>query len=232
MAAAEQRISAHHSTAGRRDCRRVGTTFVQMAPRSRYTCSRSRSAAEPKPRPEIYEACNGYWCGWVHRLAPYQVSPETGTSKDRLEKAPAALCRKNCDCKADWKFEKSRSGVTGNRQGPSAMSKTLSPKFTVMRSECPEPLNVGDSRLVTVDRLVDIIAAEAGVQIRKKYMLGPQGVRGRNSDNGKTRSWSEWFPQISLENGPANTCAWIEEQVRLDLSRQSSRQGRAEGVIR
>ena len=62
--------------------------------------------------------------------------------------------------------------------------------------------------------LADIIADIAGVKIVKKHVEGPQGVRGRNSDNARLRQVLNWEPQIPLEKGLARTFAWIEEQVR------------------
>jgi nucleoside-diphosphate-sugar epimerase len=71
--------------------------------------------------------------------------------------------------------------------------------------------------MVTINQLADIIADIAGIQIIKKHIDGPQGVRGRNSDNTRLREVLKWEPQISLENGLAHTYAWIEEQVRARL---------------
>jgi GDP-D-mannose 3',5'-epimerase len=47
---------------------------------------------------------------------------------------------------------------------------------------------------------------------------GPQGVRGRNSDNARLRQVLGWEPEISLEEGLARTYAWIETQVRKKLA--------------
>ena len=52
-----------------------------------------------------------------------------------------------------------------------------------MRSDYTEPLNLGQDRMVTVNELADMITAIAGVEIVKTHVDGPQGVRGRNSDN-------------------------------------------------
>ena len=41
----------------------------------------------------------------------------------------------------------------------------------------------------------------AGVAIVKKHVPGPQGVRGRNSDNSRLRQVLGWEPQITLEEG-------------------------------
>ena len=67
---------------------------------------------------------------------------------------------------------------------------------------------------MTINELADMIAEIAGVRIAKKHVPGPQGVRGRNSDNALLRKVLGWEPQISLEEGLARTYAWIEQQVR------------------
>ena len=54
-----------------------------------------------------------------------------------------------------------------------------------------------------------------GISDRKKHVPGPQGVRGRNSDNTQLREVLGWEPQISLEEGLARTYPWIEQQVAL-----------------
>ena len=84
-----------------------------------------------------------------------------------------------------------------------------------MSSNYSEPLNLGQDRMVSINELADIIASIAGIRISKKYIDGPQGVRGRNSDNSKLREVLGWEPAISLEDGLAKTYRWIEEQVRV-----------------
>jgi GDP-D-mannose 3',5'-epimerase len=66
--------------------------------------------------------------------------------------------------------------------------------------------------------LADLIAGIAGIQLVKKHIPGPQGVRGRNSDNTRLRQVLGWEPEVSLEEGLTRTYAWIEEQVRLKLA--------------
>ena len=83
-----------------------------------------------------------------------------------------------------------------------------------MQSAYAEPLNLGQDRLISINQLADLIAAIAGVRIVKRHTSGPQGVRGRNSDNTRLRQVLGWEPEISLEEGLARTYAWIEDQVR------------------
>jgi GDP-D-mannose 3',5'-epimerase len=75
----------------------------------------------------------------------------------------------------------------------------------LIESDYPEPLNLGQDRMVTINQLVDIIAGIAGVRVTKKHVPGPQGVRGRNSDNTRLRKVLGWEPMISLENGLERT---------------------------
>jgi nucleoside-diphosphate-sugar epimerase len=66
--------------------------------------------------------------------------------------------------------------------------------------------------------LADLIAAAAGIDIEREHVDGPEGVRGRNSDNTRLQDVLNWVPQVSLETGLARTYLWIEEQVRHDLA--------------
>ncbi len=61
----------------------------------------------------------------------------------------------------------------------------------------------------------------ARVEITKKHIDGPQGVRGRNSDNTKLREVLGWEPGISLEEGLKGTYQWIESQVEETLQKKS-----------
>jgi nucleoside-diphosphate-sugar epimerase len=90
--------------------------------------------------------------------------------------------------------------------------------YKLMQSNYHEPLNLGQDRMVTINQLADMIADIAGIQITKKHVSGPQGVRGRNSDNSRLREVLQWEPAISLEDGLARTYAWVEEQVRVQLA--------------
>jgi GDP-D-mannose 3',5'-epimerase len=85
--------------------------------------------------------------------------------------------------------------------------------YKLMQSDYYSPLNLGQDRLVAINQLADMIATIAGVRIIKKHVPGPQGVRGRNSDNTRLRQVLGWEPEISLEEGLARTYAWIEGQV-------------------
>jgi GDP-D-mannose 3',5'-epimerase len=133
------------------------------------------------------------------------------------EKAPAALCRKVAVAK--WSGDPAVEIWGDGRQTRSFcyIDDCVEALFRVMRSPYREPLNVGQDRMVTINQLADMIAAIAGFPIRKKYVRGPVGVRGRNSDNTRVQRVLGWKPRISLEEGLSRTYAWIEQQVRQRL---------------
>ena len=84
-----------------------------------------------------------------------------------------------------------------------------------MRSDHRDPLNLGTDRMVTINELAGILIGIAGKRdVRIRHIDGPQGVRGRNSDNTRLREVLGWEPGIDLEEGLVPTYRWIEERVR------------------
>ncbi len=150
------------------------------------------------------------------RIARYHniYGPE-GTYKDGREKAPAALCRKVVEAPnpgtitiwGDGKATRSFCFVDDCVKGTVAL----------MESDRDESLNIGSDRLVSVDRLSDIIAKISGKEITKTYdLLAPEGVKGRNADLSLVKKVLGWEPQISLEEGLTRTYHWIKMMVERD----------------
>lgn len=151
-----------------------------------------------------------------------------GTWEGGREKAPAALCRKVAIAKLTGNTEIEIWGDGLQTRSFCYIDDCVFGLYKLMQSEFRDPLNLGQDRMVTIDELADIVASVAGVQIVKKHVPGPQGVRGRNSDNTRLRAVLGWEPGISLEEGLARTYAWIEAQVRAKLARDSQPSGAAE----
>jgi nucleoside-diphosphate-sugar epimerase len=140
-----------------------------------------------------------------------------GTWDGGREKAPAALCRKVALAKLTANPEVEIWGDGEQTRSFCYIDDCVRGIYRLMRSDYGEPLNLGQDRLVTINQLADMIAGIAGIEIVKKHVPGPQGVRGRNSDNARLRQVLDWEPEISLEEGFARTYAWIEDQVRARL---------------
>lgn len=141
-----------------------------------------------------------------------------GTWDGGREKAPAALCRKIAIAKLTGNPEIEIWGDGEQTRSFCYIDDCVTGIYRLMRSEYADPLNLGQDRLISIDQLADVVASIAGISITKKHVRGPQGVRGRNSDNTRLREVLHWEPKISLEEGLSRTYSWIEEQVRQNLS--------------
>ncbi len=130
----------------------------------------------------------------------------------------AALCRKIALAKLTGKKEIDIWGDGEQTRSFCYIEDCVEGIYRLMRSDFHEPLNLGQDRMVTINGLANIIAEIADIKITKNHIDGPQGVRGRNSDNTKLREVLGWEPEISLEDGLKRTYGWIEEQVRLKIA--------------
>jgi GDP-D-mannose 3', 5'-epimerase len=136
-----------------------------------------------------------------------------GTWDGGREKAPAAMCRKIASAKLTGNPNIEIWGDGEQTRSFCYIDDCIEGIVRLMRSDYHEPLNLGQDRLISINELADLVAGVAGISIVKKHVPGPQGVRGRNSDNSRLRQVLGWEPQISLEDGLARTYRWIEAQV-------------------
>jgi GDP-D-mannose 3', 5'-epimerase len=143
-----------------------------------------------------------------------------GTWEGGREKAPAALCRKVALAKLTGNTEIEIWGDGEQTRSFCYIDDCVTGLWKLMASEYAQPLNMGQDRMVTINQLADMVAEIAGARITKKHITGPQGVRGRNSDNSRLRQVLGWEPAISLEDGLTRTYAWIEQQVAATLSKK------------
>ena len=146
-----------------------------------------------------------------------------GTWDGGREKAPAAFCRKLAVARLAGNAEIEIWGDGKQTRSFCYIDDCLSGMSRLMKSSYSEPLNLGRDRMVTINQLVDIIADIAGIEIVKKHVPGPQGVRGRNSDNTRLREVLGWAPEIPVEEGLARTYAWVEEQVKANVDAAEDR---------
>ncbi len=136
-----------------------------------------------------------------------------GTYEGGREKSPAALCRKIANAKKTDSIEVWGDGK--QTRSYCYIDDCLEGVYKLMHSNYNLPMNIGSTRLITINKMVDFIAKIANKKITKKYNLNrPQGVRGRNSDNTLIKETLSWEPQISLEEGLEKTYFWIENQLK------------------
>jgi nucleoside-diphosphate-sugar epimerase len=153
--------------------------------------------------------------GLYTRVARYHnIYGSHGTYKGGREKAPAAICRKVIEAKLSGNHEIEIWGDGSQTRSFTYIDDCTYGTHAIMHSDVEEPINLGSSELVTIDRLVDMVENIAGIKLRRRYDLSaPQGVRGRNSDNTMIRQRLGWEPSTPLQVGLERTYRWIYDQM-------------------
>jgi GDP-D-mannose 3', 5'-epimerase len=141
-----------------------------------------------------------------------------GTWMGGREKAPAAMCRKVAVAKITGATEIDIWGDGEQTRSFCYIDDCVDGLVRLMASGYREPLNLGQDRLVSINQLAKMVCRIAGVTLVLRHVDGPQGVRGRNSDNTRLRDVLGWEPRVSLEDGLARTYAWIEGEVKRHLA--------------
>jgi nucleoside-diphosphate-sugar epimerase len=177
--------------------------------------------AEPEPGygwEKLYaeELCRYYWQDYKFEtriVRFHNVYGPLGTYDGGKEKAPAAISRKVALAPDGGEIE-----VWGDGQQTRSfmyVDDCVEGLTRIMASGYRDALNLGTDELVTIDQLVDLVSEVAGKCLTKRHNLkGPQGVRGRNSDNRLLREVLGWEPSILLRQGLALTYPWIAQELR------------------
>ena len=82
-----------------------------------------------------------------------------------------------------------------------------------MVSDYKKPLNIGSDEMVSMNQMAELVLSFKGEKIPIKHIPGPEGVRGRNSDNTLIKQVLGWAPSTKLEEGLKYTYDWISAQV-------------------
>jgi nucleoside-diphosphate-sugar epimerase len=154
--------------------------------------------------------------GFSSHIARYHnVFGPYGTWDGGREKAPAAICRKIAQAKSGEEIEIWGDG--NQTRSFLYVDECLEGSIRLMRSDFSGPVNVGSEEMVTINELVDMVANISGKKIIKRHVVGPVGVRGRNSDNKLIQEKLNWKPSQSLLSGLEKTYEWIESKVNESL---------------
>jgi len=177
--------------------------------------------AEPEPGygwEKLYaeELCRYYWHDYKFEtriVRFHNVYGPLGTYDGGKEKAPAAICRKvalaaNGDPIEIW-------GDGHQTRSFMYVDDCVEGLLRIMASNYRDALNLGTEEIVSINQLTDLVCEIAGKRLVKQYNLsGPQGVRGRNSDNSLLRRTLGWQPSISLRQGLTLTYPWIQKELQ------------------
>jgi GDP-D-mannose 3',5'-epimerase len=161
-----------------------------------------------------YAECRGTQ---FHVARFHNIFGPVGTWNGGKEKAPAALCRKVYQAQLDQKHEIEIWGDGEQTRSFCYIDDCIDALLLLMKSRYSPPLNIGTDRAISINDLALLIASFAQWDVRLEHIEGPQGVRGRNSDNTLAKQVLNWEPQVSLEEGLARTYHWIRYQMQGHL---------------
>jgi len=136
-----------------------------------------------------------------------------GTWFGGREKAPAAICRKVIEAKLQGTHEIEIWGSGDQTRSFMFADDCIQGIELITNSQILEPINLGSTEAVSINQLVDVVEAIAGIKLHRNYNLSaPKGVNGRNSENTLIKKYLNWEPDTSLQAGLEKTYAWIYDQ--------------------
>jgi len=127
------------------------------------------------------------------------------------EKVVAALCRKIAEAKDGGEIK-----IWGDGKQMRSflyIDECIEGTLRLMRSNQVGPFNIGSEETVSIQWLMSMIAVTAKKNLTWEGIKGPQGVRGRTSDNELIYNRLRWKPTGLLIDGLRKTYAWIKSQV-------------------
>lgn len=153
----------------------------------------------------------------VHIARFHNIFGPEGTWTGGREKAPAAMCRKVAMAEDGGEME-----VWGDGKQTRSflyIDECLEGVLRFMDSQFMGPVNIGSEEMITINGLAEMAISISGKRIGLRHIKGPQGVRGRKSDNRLIREKLGWAPSKPLRDGVEVTYRWIECEAKKHAGR-------------
>jgi len=137
-----------------------------------------------------------------------------GTWKGGREKAPAAFCRKAAATK---NVEGAQMEIWGDGKQTRSfciVDDCVEGVLRLMISDYRLPLNMGSDEMVDMNEMAALaLSFDNKDKVTFKHIPGPEGVRGRNSDNTVIKEVLNWAPSTPLKVGLHKTYRWIQARL-------------------
>ncbi len=134
-----------------------------------------------------------------------------GTWTGGREKVPAAMCRKVAEAADGGEIEMWGDG--NQTRSFLYIDECLDGVRRLMDSQFSGPVNIGSEEMVSINQLARMVMEIANKQLKIRHIPGPEGVRGRCSDNRLIAEKINWRPTKPLREGLEKTYKWIAEEV-------------------
>ena len=146
----------------------------------------------------------------------HNIYGEEGTYFGGKEKVPAALCRKIAKANNEGSID-----VWGDGKQTRSflhINDCVEATILLMRNQFRGPVNIGSEEMISINNLAKKIINISKKELSINNLPGPEGVRGRNSDNKLIEEKLNWRPILTLDEGLKLTYNWISEQITKKLS--------------
>jgi len=177
--------------------------------------------AEPQDAYGLEKLATEELCKWYGKDFPemqfrvarfHNIYGPQGTWKGGREKAPAAFSRKVI-C-SDKEFEMWGDGK--QTRSFCYIDDCVEGVLRLMRSDVSQPLNIGSEEMISMNDMAKLIMSFENKDLSIRHIPGPEGVRGRNSDNTLIREKLGWAPGISLKDGLQRLYKWLKVEIEKD----------------
>jgi len=147
------------------------------------------------------------------RIARYHNIYGKFTSwEDDKAKAPAAICRKVIMAENNTSVDIIGDGL--QTRSFTYIDDCIEGTIRLMESDYNKPLNIGSDEMVSINELAELIISLSGKSLSINHIYGPQGVRGRNSNNKLIKKVLNWKPPTKLTDGMPKLYKWVESQIK------------------
>ena len=134
-----------------------------------------------------------------------------GTYDGGKEKFPAAICRKVAIAKDGDEIE-----IWGDGEQTRSflyIEECIEGVLRLVESGESGPINIGSGEIISINQAANLVIKYSGKKLSLKHIQGPQGVRGRNSDNELCEKLLKWSPAQPLEIGLQRLYDWVNKKV-------------------
>merc|ERR1719203_1889928 len=138
-----------------------------------------------------------------------------GTWRGGREKAPAAFCRKAAVAEKGSTLEIWGDGL--QTRSFCYVDDCVEGILRLMKSDYDKPVNIGSDEMISINGLSSLALSFDGKEdfVKIKHIPGPEGVRGRNSDNALIQQVLKWAPETKLADGMKRTYDWIKARCEI-----------------
>jgi len=180
--------------------------------------------AQPQDAYGLEKIVSEELCRWYHHDFPqmqfrvarfHNIYGPQGTWKGGREKSPAAFARKVLTSATEFEMW----GDGKQTRSYCYIDDCVDGIIRLMRSDFDGPTNIGSDEMVSMDQMAEVLFAFENKKLTIKHIPGPEGVRGRNSDNTLIKEKLGWAPPTSLEAGLRKLYFWMKDEIAKDVAK-------------